>query len=51
MAMEDAYSLATCLQLGGKTNAPLAVRVHNYLRQVLIPVQGRRRQYAYATQV
>ncbi|KAG2009367.1 hypothetical protein GB937_007770 [Aspergillus fischeri] len=42
MAMEDAYSLATCLQLGGKTNAPLAVRVHNYLRQVLIRVQSRR---------
>ncbi|KAF7169116.1 hypothetical protein CNMCM5623_001924 [Aspergillus felis] len=24
MAMEDAYSLATCLHLGGKSNAPLA---------------------------
>ncbi|GFF48251.1 monooxygenase [Aspergillus udagawae] len=24
MAMEDAYSLATCLQLGGKSNAPFA---------------------------
>lgn len=32
MAMEDGYSLATCLQLGGKSNAPLAVRVHNKLR-------------------
>lgn len=34
MAMEDAYSLATCLQLGGKSNIPLAVRVHNHLRWV-----------------
>ncbi|KAB8074419.1 hypothetical protein BDV29DRAFT_190994 [Aspergillus leporis] len=32
MVMEDAYSLATCLQLGGKTNITLAVRVHNKLR-------------------
>ncbi|GAB1194231.1 hypothetical protein APSETT444_003474 [Aspergillus pseudonomiae] len=32
MAMEDAYSLATCLQLGGKSNLALAVRVHNHLR-------------------
>ncbi|KAF7593736.1 hypothetical protein BBP40_010911 [Aspergillus hancockii] len=32
MAMEDAYSLATCLQLGGKSNITLAVRVHNHLR-------------------
>ncbi|OJJ38125.1 hypothetical protein ASPWEDRAFT_56962 [Aspergillus wentii DTO 134E9] len=32
MAMEDAYSLASCLQLGGKSNLALAVRVHNLLR-------------------
>ncbi|KAF4950453.1 hypothetical protein FSARC_13189 [Fusarium sarcochroum] len=32
MAMEDAVSLATCLQLGGKSNLPLAVKVHNTLR-------------------
>ncbi|KAF7627748.1 FAD binding domain protein [Aspergillus flavus] len=32
MAMEDAYSLATCLQLGGKSNFALAVRIHNHLR-------------------
>ncbi|RSL61468.1 hypothetical protein CEP54_006271 [Fusarium duplospermum] len=32
MAMEDAFSLATCLQLGGKGNLPLAVKVHTTLR-------------------
>ncbi|KAL6703090.1 hypothetical protein ACN47E_010227 [Coniothyrium glycines] len=33
MAMEDGYSLATCLALaGGKTNVGLATRVHNKLR-------------------
>lgn len=32
MALEDAYSLATCLRIGGKGEAPLAVRVHNHLR-------------------
>ena len=32
MAMEDGYSLAACLQLGGKERIPLAVRVHNKLR-------------------
>ncbi|KAK7222478.1 hypothetical protein V2G26_010481 [Clonostachys chloroleuca] len=32
MALEDSYSLAACLQLSGKGNAPLAVRVHNLLR-------------------
>lgn len=32
MAMEDAYSLASCLQLGGKSNLVLAVSVHNLLR-------------------
>jgi 2-polyprenyl-6-methoxyphenol hydroxylase-like FAD-dependent oxidoreductase len=31
-AMEDAVCLATCLQLGGKSNIPLAVKVHNKLR-------------------
>lgn len=32
IAMEDGVSLATCLQLGGKSNAPLAMKVHNRLR-------------------
>ncbi|KAH7232479.1 maackiain detoxification [Fusarium solani] len=32
MALEDAYSLAACLQISGKSNAPLAVKVHNHLR-------------------
>ena len=35
MALEDSFSLATCLQLSGKSNAPLAVKVHNHLRYVL----------------
>lgn len=32
MAMEDAFSLASCLQLAGRTNVPMALRVHNKLR-------------------
>ncbi|CAJ0544219.1 Ff.00g035070.m01.CDS01 [Fusarium sp. VM40] len=32
MAMEDGFSLATCLQLGGKSNVALAVKIHNELR-------------------
>ncbi|KAF1817298.1 FAD binding domain protein [Eremomyces bilateralis CBS 781.70] len=32
MAMEDAYSLAACLQLAGKEGISLGVRVHNRLR-------------------
>ena len=32
MAMEDGYSLAACLQVGGKDRIPLAVKVHNKLR-------------------
>ncbi|GIZ36578.1 hypothetical protein CKM354_000004800 [Cercospora kikuchii] len=32
MAMEDAFSLATCLDLGGVDNVPLATLVHNKLR-------------------
>jgi len=32
MAMEDAYSLATCLQLGGKFDISLVARVHNHAR-------------------
>ncbi|KAH6613955.1 hypothetical protein C7974DRAFT_344738 [Boeremia exigua] len=32
MAMEDAYSLAACLQIAGKDDVPLATRVHNKLR-------------------
>jgi 2-polyprenyl-6-methoxyphenol hydroxylase-like FAD-dependent oxidoreductase len=35
MAMEDAYSLATCLSIAGKENAPLATKVHNHLRYAL----------------
>lgn len=31
-AMEDATSLASCLQLAGKDDIPLALRVHNLLR-------------------
>lgn len=34
MAIEDGYSLASCLQLGGKQNLALAVKVHNKLRYV-----------------
>ncbi|KAK3167803.1 FAD-dependent monooxygenase dmxR9 [Lepraria neglecta] len=30
-AMEDAITLATCLQLGGKSNVPSATRVYNKL--------------------
>lgn len=32
--IEDAVSLATCLQIGGKHNIPSAARVHNLLRYV-----------------
>ncbi|KAJ4399524.1 hypothetical protein N0V91_009349 [Didymella pomorum] len=32
MAMEDAYSLAACLSVGGKRDVPLATKVHNRLR-------------------
>ncbi|KAJ6188996.1 hypothetical protein N7519_003904 [Penicillium mononematosum] len=32
MAMEDAYSLAACLQIAGKDNVPVATKVHNHLR-------------------
>ncbi|CAG9992203.1 unnamed protein product [Clonostachys byssicola] len=32
MALEDAYSLASCLQLSGKQAAPLGIKVHNHLR-------------------
>ncbi|KAF5011313.1 hypothetical protein FDECE_2563 [Fusarium decemcellulare] len=38
MAMEDAFSLATCLQLGGRSNLALAVKVHNTLRHVDLSV-------------
>ena len=34
-AIEDAISLATCLQIAGKSNVPWAVNVHNKLRYVL----------------
>lgn len=36
MAMEDAYSLATCLEVAGKSNVTLATRVHNHLRYVCL---------------
>lgn len=32
--MEDAISLAACLQIAGKDNVPWATRVHNKLRFV-----------------
>ncbi|GME35742.1 FAD binding domain protein [Neofusicoccum parvum] len=32
MAVEDAGCLASCLQLSGKSNVPLALKVHNLLR-------------------
>jgi 2-polyprenyl-6-methoxyphenol hydroxylase-like FAD-dependent oxidoreductase len=32
MAMEDGYSLAACLSIGGRENVPLATKVHNKLR-------------------
>lgn len=31
-AMEDAISLATCLQIGGKSNVEMATKIHNNLR-------------------
>lgn len=31
-AIEDAMSLASCLEIGGKSNIPMALRVHNLLR-------------------
>ena len=34
-AMEDSISLATCLQLGGKSNVGLATKVHSKLRYVI----------------
>ncbi|KAI9163992.1 FAD-dependent monooxygenase fsr3 [Paramyrothecium foliicola] len=34
MALEDAFSLASCLQISGKGNIPLSVRVHNHMRFV-----------------
>ncbi|KZM26447.1 Salicylate 1-monooxygenase [Ascochyta rabiei] len=32
MAMEDAYSLAACLHIGGKKDVTLATKIHNKLR-------------------
>ncbi|KAH6639900.1 hypothetical protein C7974DRAFT_422392 [Boeremia exigua] len=32
MAMEDAFSLAACLQIAGKDNVCMATKVHNHLR-------------------
>lgn len=34
MAMEDAYSLAACLDIAGRKDVSLATKVHNYLRYV-----------------
>ncbi|KAJ0115630.1 FAD-dependent monooxygenase fsr3 [Diaporthe amygdali] len=31
-ALEDAFSLAACLKMGGKESAPIATKVHNHLR-------------------
>lgn len=36
-AMEDAITLATCLQLGGKSNVSSTTKVYNKLRSVLDP--------------
>jgi hypothetical protein len=36
MAMEDAFSLAACLQIAGKNKACLATKVHNHLRSVCV---------------
>ena len=44
-AMEDAISIAACLHLGGKSNIPMATKVHNKLRFVtdsLIPSTSRK---------
>lgn len=38
MAMEDAFSLASCLQLTERSNVPLALRVHNKLRYFSHPL-------------
>lgn len=38
--MEDAVSLAACLQIAGKENVPWATRVHNKLRLVAISFSG-----------
>lgn len=37
VAMEDAYWLAACLQIGGKEDVRLARKVHNELRYIQIP--------------
>jgi 2-polyprenyl-6-methoxyphenol hydroxylase-like FAD-dependent oxidoreductase len=34
MAMEDAFSLAACLQVAGRGDVGLATRAHNHLRYV-----------------
>lgn len=36
MAMEDAYSLASCLHLARKEHVSLATKVHNHLRYVTV---------------
>lgn len=36
MAMEDAYSLAACLQIAGKKDVLLATKVHNKLRYMCL---------------
>lgn len=38
MALEDGCTLASCLQLSGKSNVPLALKVHNLLRWVCCEV-------------
>jgi 2-polyprenyl-6-methoxyphenol hydroxylase-like FAD-dependent oxidoreductase len=37
-AIEDAISIASCLQIGGKENIPQSVRVHIRFRYVSIPL-------------
>ncbi|KAI3539446.1 hypothetical protein CSPX01_08892 [Colletotrichum filicis] len=36
MALEDAFSLAACLQISGKCNISLATKVHNHMRFIRV---------------
>lgn len=35
-ALEDAISVTTCLQIGGSSNIPVAIKIHNKLRYDLL---------------
>lgn len=41
MALEDAWSLAACLDRAGKDSIPLATKVHNKLRYVEVSIPER----------